>query len=196
MPKWRVVTPWSSGNYPQGLSKDLLHLSSVVRPRTWRHNHARHSVAPRIEAVVRRSSHPIGPPTYTEQGQGSPRQSIRRSVLDKVLNRPRSTIQNRDETATTPVPPTEEATAWIERRGACMSERLALVFHSPRVGRSVLGAGAAALAGAASRTGDLAHCNEHRTTRHNDDRRTPDISEGTYACACVSQASSGSGGTR
>jgi len=57
-----------------------------------------------------------------------------------------------------------------------MSERLALVFHSPRVGRSVLGARAVAVVGAASRIGDLAHCKEHRTTRQNDDRRTPEIS--------------------
>jgi hypothetical protein len=58
-----------------------------------------------------------------------------------------------------------------------MSERLALVFHSPRVGRSVLGARAVAVVGAASRIGDLAHCKEHRTTRQNDDRRTPEIKQ-------------------
>jgi hypothetical protein len=43
-------------------------------------------------------------------------------------------IPYRDETATTPVPPAEDETARIERRGACMSVRLALVFLSPRVG--------------------------------------------------------------
>ena len=67
----------------------------------------------------------------------------------------RMTISSRDEIATMSVPSTEEATARMERRGACTSERLALVVHSPRVGRAVLGARAAAAAGAASRVGVL-----------------------------------------
>ena len=77
-----------------------------------------------------------------------------------------------------------------------MSERLALVFHPPRVGRSVLGARAVAVVGAASRIGDLAHCREHRTSRQIDGRRPPRSSAGTYAFARGRRALSASGSTR
>jgi hypothetical protein len=106
-------------------------------------------------------------------------------------------IRYRDEIATTPALPTEEAVARIERRGTCTSEPLALVVHSPRVARSVLGARAAAAAGAATRIAiwRIVGSTERR------DRTTTVVLQtsahnGTYACARGPQAPSASGSTR